>query len=301
MRFGVCLPNYGRDSTFEDIRRTALAAERLGYESVWTTDHIVVPEENIDPYGRIFESLTTLGMVAMLTQRVKVGASVLVLPMRNPILAAKQIATIDVASGGRMMLALGVGWNEKEYANLHADFHNRGRRLDEDIQLLRALWSKQVVTFHGKYTNVDRGMSSPLPVQNGGPQGGSREVPIWIGGNGESSWRRTAQYGDGWHATGASPEEMATGIKRIHELNPNKTFVYSARVSIDINLNTSPTYQYRGNLRHRLAGTTSTIRARLAEYAKAGVEMLALVFPDDPAVRMAQIEQFADEMMKEFA
>jgi probable F420-dependent oxidoreductase len=299
MRFGVCLPNYGRNSTFEDIRRTALAAERLGYESVWTTDHIVVPEENIDPYGRIFESLTTLGMVAMLTPRVKVGASVLVLPMRDPILAAKQIATIDAASGGRMIVALGVGWNEKEYANLHADFRNRGKRLDEDIQLLRALWSNEVVSFHGKYTNLDHAMSSPLPVQDGRPQGRPRGMPIWIGGNGEFSWRRTAQYGDGWHATGASPAEMASGIRRIHEMNPDKTFAFSARVSIDINPHTSPTYQYRGNTRHRLAGSTSIIRARLAEYAQAGVEMIALVFPDDPTVRAAQIEQFAKELMAE--
>ncbi len=290
MRFGVCLPNYGRTSTFEGIRRVALAAEQLGYDSLWTTDHIVVPEENIDPYGRVFESLTTLAMVAMLTQRVKLGASILVLPMRNPILAAKQIATIDVASGGRMIVGLGVGWNEKEYQFLHADFHNRGKRLDEDIQLLRALWSNENVTFQGKFTQLDHAMSAPLPQQDD-------HLPIWIGGNGESAWRRAAQYGDGWHATGPSPEEMAAGAKRIRELNPNKQLTISARLSIDFNPNTSPTYQYRGNTRYRLAGTPAAIRTRLAEYRQAGAEMLALVFPDDPAVRMAQIEQFAKEIM----
>ncbi len=290
MRFGVCLPNYGKDSAFEEIRRTALAAEALGYESVWTTDHIVVPEENIEPYGRIFESLTTLAMVAMLTQRVKIGASVLVLPMRNPILAAKQIATIDAASGGRMIVALGVGWNEKEYANLHANFHNRGKRLDEDIELLRALWSNENVTFHGKYTQLDRAMSAPLPAQ------GAR-LPIWIGGNGESAWRRAAKYGAGWHATGPSPEQMAEGVKRIRELNPNKSFAISARLSIDINPSTSPTYTYRGSTRYRLAGSIDAIRARLSEYEAAGADMLALVFPDDAETRAAQLRRFAKEAM----
>jgi probable F420-dependent oxidoreductase len=248
----------------------------------------------------VFESLTTLAMVAMLTQRVKLGASVLVLPMRNPILAAKQIATIDVASGGRMIVGLGVGWNEKEYQNLNADFHNRGKRLDEDIQLLRALWSNENVTFHGKFTQLDHAMSSPLPQQDGHPQRGPRGLPIWIGGNGESAWRRAARYGDGWHATGPSPEEMAAGVKRIRELNPNKQLVISARLSIDINPNTSPTYQYRGHTRHRLTGSPAAIRARLSEYRQAGVEMVALVFPDDPSARMAQIEQFAKEIMAEF-
>ncbi len=290
MKFGIALFNFGRTSSFDGIRRAALAAEQLGYDSVWTTDHIVVPEENIDPYGRVFESLTTLAMVAMLTQRVKLGASILVLPMRDPILAAKQIATIDAASGGRVIVGLGVGWNEKEFRFLHADFHNRGKRLDEDIRLLRALWSDESVTFNGKFTQLDHAMSSPLPAQDG-------KLPIWIGGNDEPAWRRAAQYGDGWHATGPSPEEMAAGVKRIRELNPSKHFIISARLSIDINPNTSPTYQYRGHTRHRLTGSPAAIRARLMEYDRAGAEMLALVFPDDPVVQMAQIEQFAKEIM----
>ncbi len=293
MKFGIGLPNYGKNSSFDEIRRVALAADRLGFHSVWTTDHIVVPEENTDPYGRVFESLTMLAMLAMLTQRVKLGASVLVLPMRNPILAAKQIATIDVASGGRMIVGLGVGWNEKEYRNLGANFHDRGKRLDEDIQLLRTLWSNENASFQGKYTQLDHAMSSPLPAQDG-------HLPIWIGGNGESAWRRVAQLGDGWHATGPSPEEMAAGAKRLRELNPSKRLVISARVAIDFNPNTSPTYQYRGNTRYRVTGSPTAIRARLSEYAQAGVELMALVFPDDPSTRMAQIEQFAKEIMNEF-
>src|SRR6266498_3825044 len=114
MIFGIGLPNYGQGKTWDDIKRVALAAEELGYDSVWTTDHIIVPRENIEPYGTIYESLVTLAMIASVTQRVKLGTSILVLPQRNPILAAKQIATIDAATNGRMIVGLGIGWNAGE-------------------------------------------------------------------------------------------------------------------------------------------------------------------------------------------
>src|SRR3972149_7643713 len=163
MQFGIGLPNYGRGTTWDAVRRVALAAEELGCDSVWTTDHLIVPREDIEPYGTILESLVTLAMVAAITRRVKLGASVLVLPQRNPVLAAKQIATIDAASGGRMIVGLGVGWNEREYKNLSANFHNRGRRLDEDISLLRTLWASESANFQGKYTQVTDSIFSPLP------------------------------------------------------------------------------------------------------------------------------------------
>ncbi len=294
MHFGICLPHYGRTATFDGVRQVALLAEQLGYASLWTTDHVAVPSENIEPYGNIFESLTTLAMVATLTQRVRLGTSILVLPQRDPVLAAKQIATIDRASGGRLIVGLGVGWNELEYRHLGFDFHTRGKRLDEDIAVLRALWSQQEVTYNGKWTHLENVMSMPLPAQAGGP-------PIWIGGNEEPSWRRAAKLGDGWQTTGASAEEMAHGIARINELRPaNKQLTYSARLSIDINPNTSPTYQYRGNARYRLAGTLDAIRKFIRGYAQVGVDHIALVFPDDLNTALAQIEQFAKELMPEF-
>ncbi len=294
MKFGICLPNYGRTATFDGIRQVALLAEQRGYASVWTTDHVAVPQENLDPYGNIFESLTTLAMVAMLTSRVQLGTSILVLPQRDPVLAAKQIATIDRASGGRMIVGLGVGWNEIEYRHLNADFHTRGKRLDEDIRLLRTLWSEENVTFAGRWTRLDHALTYPLPAQGG-------RLPIWIGGNEEPSLKRAARFGDGWQTTGASPEQMAHGIARIQALKPaDKQLAFSARLSIDINPNTSPTYQYLGHPRYRLAGTLDAIRARLEQYQQAGVEHIALVFPDDLSTARAQIEQFAQELMPRF-
>ncbi|CAG0947696.1 hypothetical protein ANRL1_04438 [Anaerolineae bacterium] len=293
MQFGIGLPNYGKGKTFDDIKRIALAAENLGYDSAWTTDHVIVPQTDIEPYGNIMESLIVLAMITPITTRVKLGTSILVLPQRDPILAAKQIATIDAASSGRMIVGLGVGWNATEYANLDANFKNRGKRLDEAIQLLRTLWSNEDATFHGKYTNLDHAVFAPLPAQ--------KPIPIWIGGNGESAWQRAAKLGDGWHATGAPPEVYAQGVQRIRELKPARPQTFSARLTIDLNPNTSPFYEYRGAKRRRLTGTEDQIRATLREYAQAELEYAALFFPmNDVSVGLAQMERFANEIAPEF-
>jgi probable F420-dependent oxidoreductase len=293
MKFGVGLPNYGRGKTFADIKRVALAAEELGYDSVWTTDHIIVPKADIEPYGNILESLTVLAMVAAVTTRVKLGTSILVLPQRNATLTAKQVATIDAASGGRMIFGVGVGWNAGEYANLNAPFKTRGKRLDEDIELLRTLWSHEDVSFRGHFTNLEHAIFAPQPAQ--------KNIPIWIGGNDEPALHRVAKHGDGWHPTGISPEGLQTGVKHIRELNATKNIVVSARLSTDLRADASPTYQYRGNARYRLAGNLSTVRARLREYHKAGLEYPAVFFPmDDLALGLAQMETFTREVMPEF-
>lgn len=290
MIFGVGLPNYGKGKTWNDIQRVALVAEELGYDSVWTTDHIVVPTADIEPYGNIFESLVTLAMVAALTRRVKLGTSVLVLPQRNSVLAAKQIATIDAASGGRMIVGVGVGWNETEYKNLNANFHNRGKRLDEDVALMRALWSGETTTFHGKYTDLTDAMSLPTP---------RREIPIWVGGNTEPALLRAAKLGDGWHATGAPPDVFADAVKKIRVLNPARKMTFSARLNINLDPNVSPTYDYRGAVRRRLAGTDDQVRATLREYAQGGCEYAALWFPANEA-GLKQMERFTRDIAPEF-
>ena len=293
MIFGAGLPNYGKGKTFDDIRRVAQTVEQLGYDSVWTTDHVIVPRENIEPYGNILESIVTLAMVAPITQRVKLGTSILVLPQRNPILAAKQIATIDVASSGRMIVGLGVGWNETEYKNLGENFKNRGKRLDEDIQLLRALWSNEDVTFHGKYTHLDHAVFAPLPPK--------KNIPIWIGGNEEPAFQRAAKFGDAWHATGAAPEVVAKAVKRFRELNPSKKLLISARLNIDMNPGTPPTYEYHGAPRRRLSGTDDDVRQTLDEYRQAGLEHAALWFPmNDVSVGLAQMERFMKDIAPEY-
>jgi len=300
MKFGVGLENYGRNITFDAIRRVALAAEELGYESVWTTDHIIVPREDAEPYGRIFECIVTLAMVATITKRVRLGTSIIVLPMRNPVLFAKQAASIDAASGGRMIVGLGVGWNEAEFKNLDANFKNRGKRLDEAITLLRTLWSSERANFQGKYTHITDSIFAPLPTQTAGPSG-EHGIPIWIGGSSEASWKRAATLGDGWHPVGAPPDKFAAGVKYIREQKPMRPVTFSVRLSIDMNPNIAPTYEHRGRLLRRLTGSDDDIRATLREYAAAGSEHTALFFPmDDIAVTLKQMERFMRDIAPEF-
>lgn len=294
MKFGVGLPNYGRGHTFDDIRRVALAAEELGYASVWTSDHIIIPKGALEPYEHIFESLVTLAMLVPLTQRVKLATSILVVPQRNPILVAKQAASIDAASNGRVILGVASGWSEGEYKNLNVDFHRRGRILDEAIALMRTLWSSENANFQGQYTKITQAVFSPLPAQKIG-------IPIWIGGNAEPVLRRVAKLGDGWHPVGQSPEKLAKGIEMIRALQPVRPLTISSRLNVDLNPDLPPTYQAMGETRRRLSGTNDDVRATLRDYATAGLEHAALFFPmGDISKMLAQMEQFAREIMPEF-
>jgi probable F420-dependent oxidoreductase len=261
---------------------------------VWTTDHVIVPKENIEPYGHIYESVVMLAMLASVTQRVRLGTSIIVLPMRNPVLFAKQAASIDAASGGRMIVGVGVGWNEPEYKNLSANFKNRGRRLDEDIDLLRTLWSSEKANFKGRYTQITDSVFAPLPLR--------KEIPIWIGGNGEPSWQRAVRLGDAWHATGASPETVAEAVKYFHAHTPARPFTISARLNVDMNPSVPSTYDYRGAPRRRLTGSDDDIHALLREYSKAGLEHAALWFPtNDVVVTLKQMERFMRDIAPQFA
>src|SRR5712692_9868713 len=117
-----------------------MEAESNGFDSIWATDHILMPKNSGTPYERILDSITSLAYLAGVTEKVKLGISSLITPMRNPVVVAKQLATIDNLSGGRVMLATSVGWNEKEFSHLGSNFHNSGKRLDASIRLIRALW-----------------------------------------------------------------------------------------------------------------------------------------------------------------
>ena len=127
MKLGVCVPNYGETSTPDAIQRIAVEAEQMGFDSVWCTDPLLMPRNSGTPYERIFESITTLGYLAGVTSKVRLGFSSLIIAMRNPVVVAKQLATIDNLSNGRVILATSAGWNEKEFSNLGSNFHNRGR------------------------------------------------------------------------------------------------------------------------------------------------------------------------------
>src|SRR5579872_3140760 len=175
MKFGVCIPNYGESLSTEGMQSLALEVEKLGYDSIWTTDHVLMPKNSGTPYERIFDCIASLAYVAPLTQRIKLGISSLIIGMRNPVVAAKQLASIDNFTRGRLLLAIAAGWNEKEFAFLGADFRRRGKKLDESISLIRKLW-RGGTSFHGSNLglNYDDAVFEPRPV--------NPEIPIWVGG-----------------------------------------------------------------------------------------------------------------------
>src|SRR5574340_612516 len=177
MKFGVILPSFGSAANRSSLLATAHAAERLGYDSVWLTDHLALPQADAERFGHIYESIATLGFLAGGTSRIRLGISALVLPQRNPVEMAKQLATVAVLSGGRVILAAGIGWSQGEYQNLGYNFNNRGKRMDEALKVLRTLWrGSKVVSFKGKYYNFNQVAFEPQAIQAGGP-------PIWVGGD----------------------------------------------------------------------------------------------------------------------
>lgn len=168
-------------------------AETLGFDGIGTTDHILVPAGRPHRYERVFDSLTVLGWLAAHTERVQLITTVIVVLMRNPFAVAKQAATIDQLSGGRLLLGLGAGWLEQEFANVHADFARRGRRLDEVLRLYRHLFSGSRGPFEGEFYGYEDGVFDPSPA-------GGR-LPILIGGNSDAAVRRAARYADVWEST----------------------------------------------------------------------------------------------------
>jgi probable F420-dependent oxidoreductase len=181
--------------------------EEAGYDEIDMFDHITMghpaggrPSGPYPPQMPLLEAFVTLGAIAAVTRRVGLGTEVLVLPQRQPTLVAKQVATLDILSGGRVRLGCGVGWQESEYESLGVPFAERGRRMEECLRLLRLYWTEPSVTFHGRYYTVEAMAMDPKPVQSGGP-------PIWLGGGSEAALRRIGRLGDGWLAGGGERPE----------------------------------------------------------------------------------------------
>ena len=206
MHFGVILPNYGRGSSPEGIRRTTEAAEELGFDSVWTTEHIVVGPEGIDPYGRVYDSLTTLGWIAGWTERVALGTSVVILPLHNPFHLAKEVTTLQALSGRSVTLGVGMGWHRDEYEFMGVEFAGRGRRGDEAIRVIRALWSGEQ-SFEGRFWSFHDATAEPLP----------EPMPeIWVGGSSPPALRRARELGDVWHPSRGSDVAHVRSVKEAY-------------------------------------------------------------------------------------
>jgi probable F420-dependent oxidoreductase len=217
MKLTVEFPSVSYREGPEAVRTFARAVEEIGYDHIDVFDHVVMgyPIEGRPPgpYTAtmpILEALMLLSHIAAVTSRVTMGTEVLVLPQRHPTLVAKQVSTLDTLSGGRVRLAVGVGWQKSEYEALGEDFHTRGKRMDEAIRLLRAWWSEAQVDVAGPHYPMTAMAMEPKP-----PQGAA--LPIWIGGMSERAWRRVGELGDGWTASQISdPGSARRAIDAIH-------------------------------------------------------------------------------------
>ncbi|MGK2955791.1 MAG: TIGR03619 family F420-dependent LLM class oxidoreductase [Solirubrobacterales bacterium] len=219
MKIGFHVPQWGRSANREGVLAVARSVEAAGLDSVWVADHVVLPiaSRSDYPYAKnlpfapedgFLEALTELAVIAGATERITLGTSVLVMPMRHPVMTAKVAATIDVLAEGRLTLAMGAGWWQEEFEALDAPFPKRGRRFDEQIRLMRQLWSEGTTKFDGDFYSLDEIACEPRPIRQGGP-------PLLIGGMGPPAWRRVAALGDGWHAVGVHEETLVEGMNEI--------------------------------------------------------------------------------------
>jgi probable F420-dependent oxidoreductase len=269
MQLHVAIPNFGRGSTPEAMAQIAQEAEELGFDGIGTTDHVFVPKGQPERYERIFEALVVLGYLAARTQRVQLITSVIVLLMRNPFVVAKQAATIDQLSGGRLVLGLGVGWNEQEFASVHAEFRNRGRRFDEALRLFRHLFSGSPEPFEGAFYGYHDGVFDPLPVRG-------EKLPILLGGNSDAAVKRSARAADIWESTGITPEAWQERVQLLRSEAGGRKVEAGARIG--------------------LAGSAQEMLATARAWDQAGADhlMIGFGFTDGFADRM---RIFAREVM----
>lgn len=287
MDFGLCLPNFPDGASTEGIEAAAEVAERLGWSTAWTTDHIIVPHANDGEYGRIYEAVLTLAWVGARHPRLRLGTSVIVVPVRNAVILAKELATLDALSDGRVTAGVGIGWNETEFGNIGAAdrFHVRGAYLDETVRLWRHLWSGSSEPFHGRFHAIDDFTFGPLPVQ--------ANLPIVIGGRAEAALRRVGTLADGYHSSATSPTTYAARLPVIAAAadaagRPMPSL--SARVRVRLGEPADAAYA--------MHGSPDEIASEVRAWAGIGVEHLALSFPaTDPAGIVAQSERFATEVL----
>ena len=313
MEFGVSLPGRGPLATPDSILEIATRADALGFDSLFVTDHVVLPASmarSVYPYsstGQLpggaaqdyLEPLAVLGWLAHATKRIRIGTSVLVVPYRNPVVTAKMLATIDRLSNGRVILGAGVGWLREEFEALAAPpFEARGAVTDEYLRLMRAAWTTDPVRFEGKHYTVRDVHALPKPAQ---PKG----IPIWIGGHTDAAVKRAATLGDAWHPIALRPPglllpaEYATRVKQLHAWAQRagrdpKAVTLTLRVPMEVRAKTAKT---PAGDRPMFQGTAADIRDDLRAYETLGVRHVIFdaAHPDLKSV-LQNMERFAADV-----
>ncbi len=298
MQFGIALPHIGPTASSQAIIEVAQRAETLGFDSVWALDRLLWPLQPKSKYpgnprGQLptvmqntYDPLTVLTFVAALTQKVLLGTSVLVAPYRSPLVVAKMGATLDILSGGRFILGVGVGWSADEFTASGQSFLERQQQTDEFLRVLHELWTAKEPSFEGNYYRVPKSIFLPQPLQKPRP-------PIWIGGNTRRALRRAAELGDGWHPTNRlSPSVLAEEMKYLREL-AQKAGRNEDAIGLTLRWNAVPA------LTDKFA--VEKVAQRLREYKEAGVKHvcfdLNIPQPSSLPVMLETMERLIQEVI----
>lgn len=306
MDYGVHLPVSGPAATPENLLLFVRRAEALGFFCVTVSDHIAIPERLSSRYpftldgrypggGHHLEQLSVLAFLAAATKSIRLATSVMVLPYRHPVLAAKALATIDFLSGGRVILGAGAGWMEEEFRLVGAPpFAERGAVADEYLRAFQALWREERPRFAGRYASFSDLIFLPKPVQK-------PRIPIWIGGHGERALRRAGELGDGWHPIGAIPAvSLEPGELRLKRERLSRYARAAGRDPAEIRIVLKATRYDRGAgaRRQRFTGSAEEIAADIREYESAGVDCVILdVRAPEPAASLERMEWLAREVI----
>ena len=215
MRIGAVFPQTESGTDPGAIRDYAQSVESLGFDHILAFDHVIGANAASRPgwsgayrhTDSFYEPLVLFGHIAGMTQKIELATGIIILPQRQTTLVAKQAATVDLLSGGRLRLGIGIGWNPVEYEALGEDFSNRGRRSEEQIELLKALWSKDLLTYEGRYHKITDAGLNPLPP--------GKSIPVWFGGTSDPVLRRVAQIGDGWMPVGRPDDSRKEMIEKL--------------------------------------------------------------------------------------
>jgi len=303
MKVGVFLPISGRATGPETLMEAARSAETQGFDAVWSADRVVTPwqinttypysenHEFIVPPDRPFlDSFTCLAFLAGCTSTITLGISVLVLPYRHPLYWARVAASIERLAKGRLIMGIGVGWMEEEFAALGVPFKDRGKMTDEQLEIIARLWTEERISYHGKYYDFDDLAFYPKPVPR---------TPIWVGGEGAAAQRRSARYGDAWfpYYVSITPRELRAGYDNTLRLaeqygrDPQQVKLTCCK---QVEVTRDPVPQDE----HFLRGSPEQLVEAIRAYRDIGVDHIALQFmvprwPD----RVEQIARFAQDVL----
>lgn len=306
MQYGLHLPASSATVKPEDLVRFAQRAEALNFSLLTVADHVIVPTHISVPYpytvdgkypgtGFHLETLMTMGFLAGATQRIRFATSVMILPYRNPVVTAKMLASLDVLSGGRVIVGVGVGWMKEEFENLQApDYAARGRVTDEYIRSFRELWTNDRPTFQGQFVNFSNLIFLPKPVQ--------KTIPIWIGGHSKAALKRAGELGNGWHPIGGvptiplEPEDVKRDLATVRE-HAVKAGRDPKSIHVALKGSLFDKEKKIADRRRRFMGSAEDIASDIREYGAAGVDtMIFDVRRPSSAETLERMEWMAQEV-----